>query len=125
MNIDGLKVVPPGHQRELRRANKVTSRTVTLLHAGASVGAEIIMENPADRGDENIPHLYEEPRHGPIWLVPEVKALQRKHHLLSCTFPMCQFGGDFQKYYSPIFARIRKLARPSRQNEMFSPSKRS
>ena len=50
--IRGLEKVPGGHERELKRANRVVARTAAILHAAASVGTEFIMENPADRGDE-------------------------------------------------------------------------
>ena len=103
--IRGVKDVPRGHVRELGHANRIVARTTAILHAAASSGAEFILENPADRGDPAVPHLFEFPDHGPIWLMDEVLSLGRKHLARMCTFPMCELGGDFQKYTTLMYSR--------------------
>ena len=95
--------MPVQHRRELARANRVVARTAALLHCASLAGSEWILENPADRGDSSMPHLFEERRHGPLWLMPEILALARKHSTQLCTFPMCSVGSDFQKYTTLMY----------------------
>ena len=59
--IMGASNCPPNHRRELRKANELVRRTCAVLRAAVDVGSEICMENPADRGDPQLPHLFLNP----------------------------------------------------------------
>ena len=115
--ILGLSDMPPGHHRELRQANEVTRRTCVLLSAARRSGAEIAIENPADRGDPSQPHLFQFPEHGPLWLDPHVITLIGEASMRSATFAQCMFGGSTQKYttfyftagFDATFSPLRRL----------------
>ena len=64
-HIHGLDKLSPGDRRGLDVANKITLRTISLLAAAHAVGAEFILENPADRGDRKEPSLFISEQHGP------------------------------------------------------------
>ena len=101
--ILGLSDVNAQHQRELRQANEITRRTCVLLSAARRSGAEIAIENPADRGDPSQPHLFQFPEHGPLWLDPHVITLISEASMRSATFAQCMFGGSAQKYTTFYF----------------------
>lgn len=82
----------------MRLANEVTRRTCAVLSAAHSAGAEFALENPADRGDASVPHLFQFAEHAPIWLDPHMLALKRSAHLSAATFAQCMLGGGAQKY---------------------------
>ena len=114
--ILGIKDVPAGHQRELRRANEITRRTAVLLTAAFRAGAQFILENPADRGDKENTLLYQIEEHGPIWLDPYVKALSGSCGAESVTFAQCMFGANVQKYTTLLFtAGLAPMLRPLHQ----------
>eukprot|EP00965_Chrysotila_dentata_P105803 3495255-Pleurochrysis_carterae.AAC.3 len=96
-HVMGLPDVPSQHARELAQANEITRRTATLLRAAHATGAEYVLEHPADRGALASPtYLYK--RHAPIWLVPDVRALQFDTGASAITFPQCALGATTQKY---------------------------
>ena len=101
--ILGLSDIKAPHRRELRQANEVTRRTCVLLSAARRSGAEIAIENPADRGDPSQPHLFQFPEHGPLWLDPHVITLISEASMRSATFAQCMFGGSTQKYTTFYF----------------------
>ena len=97
-HILGLPDVPAPHRRELHRANELTRRTAVLLSSAHLVGADFIIENPSDRGDPSSPWLFQEARHGPIWLDPHFVELWQSSSLVSATFAQCMLGASSQKY---------------------------
>ena len=99
-HIYGLPDVHASHAPELARANLVTRRTIALLTAAYDAGAQFILENPADRSDRDVHHLFLTEKHGSIWRLPEVVALEAYAHAHTATFAQCQFGGKYQKYTS-------------------------
>ena len=103
-HIRGLPRVSPKHLKELRNANAIVARTVSILSAAHSVGTQWILENPADRGDQSRPELWLHDEHGPIWEMPEMKALQRICGARLVTFPMCAFSAPWQKYTSLLYS---------------------
>ena len=114
--ILGVKDVPAGHQRELRRANEITRRTAVLLTAAHRAGAQFVLENPADRGDKENLLLYQVAEHGPIWHDPHVRALQGACGAESVTFAQCMFGADVQKYTTLLFTPgLAPMLRPLHQ----------
>lgn len=107
-NIMGLPEIPRGHEQELRNANKLIRRMSILLHVATVAGMEFIVKNPADRGDRDLPHLFIDGQHGPVWLMPDKVTLSKSCHCERVTVAQCRFGGDAQKYtsflYSPGFS---------------------
>ena len=83
----------------LRHHNNITRRAAALLAAVAAAGGEIILENPADRGDTaSRLFRWRWRRHVPIWLMQEITELQEATSSTLVTFPQCRLGGDFQKW---------------------------
>ena len=103
-HILGVEDVPAGHKRELHRANEITRRTAALLGAALRVGADIVIENPSDRGDQSVPWLFQEARHGPIWLDPHLVELWKTGSLERATFAQCMFGAPYPKYTTLWFS---------------------
>ena len=107
LHIEGLPNVAPQHQRELRRANRLTRRMAYILGAAAQCGTQFIIENPADRGDPSDDTLFIDERHGPIWHFPVIRLLADSASATLATFAQCMFGADTQKYttfmYTPGF----------------------
>jgi len=69
-----------------------------LLHLAHRAGTEIIIENPADRGDLSQPNYFLNASHGPLWLMPAICALiKRTSAKTTVTFAMCAFGAPWQK----------------------------
>ena len=111
-NIHGLPNVPPRHVQELRIANLLVRRTVALIYAASQAGAEFSIENPADRGDPDSPHFLDA-RHGPLWLLDEIRTLAKYTGASSYTFPMCAFGSKRQKYTTLLSSpRLASLLEP-------------
>ena len=94
MHIRGLPNVHPKHRKELTLANSIVARTVILLAAASSVGTQWILENPSDRGDPSAHRLWLHDDHGPMWEMPEVKALRKVNSASIATFPMCAFSAS-------------------------------
>ena len=95
--IEGCRFMPPRHRPELERANDVVGKMCALLHLAHHAGTEIIIENPADRGDLSQPNLFLNAAHGPLWLMPAVCALIKRTSAKTVTFAMCAFGAPWQK----------------------------
>ena len=92
--IEGLPDVPAAHQRELRTANRIVNRTAMLLSAATKANVDWALENPADRGDEEQPCLFQYKDHGPIFKMPSILALQTEARARIVTFAQCRFGGE-------------------------------
>ena len=115
-HILGVPDVPKSHRRELHRANEITRRLCVLLLAAHQIGADIAIENPADRGDASDPLLFQFADHGPFWLDPNVIDLTKACGLESATFAQCMLGGPAQKYTTLRFsAGLAPYLRPLRQ----------
>ena len=102
-HIHGLDKLSPGDRRALDVANKITLRTISLLSAAHAVGAEFILENPADRGDRTEPSLFISDEHGPIWQLPELQTLATQCGAATSTFAQCRFSADHQKYTTLMY----------------------
>ena len=110
----GVPDVPATHKKELRVANQLVLRTCTIIHEAWKLGSEFAIENPADRGDPRMPHLYQFPRHAPIWEMPPMVKLEHDCGAGRLTFAQCQIGGDRQKYTTllcsqKIYRELHKL----------------
>ena len=92
-----------GDRRGLDIANKITHRTISLLSAAHAVGAEFILENPADRGNRMEPSLFISEQHGPIWQLPELQTLATQCGAATCTFAQCRFSADHQKFTTLMY----------------------
>ena len=103
-HIRGLPNVDPKHRREVINANAVVARTTCLLAAAHDVGTHWILENPADRGNPAAHRLWLHDNHGPLWEIPEIKALVKVCSASLCTFPMCAFSAPWQKYTTLAFS---------------------
>ena len=95
--IDGCRFLPSKHRPELSRANDVVNKMCALLHLAHRAGTEIIIENPADRGDLSQPNYFLNASHGPLWLMPAICALIKRTSAKTVTFAMCAFGAPWQK----------------------------
>ena len=112
-SILGKKDVPNKHKKELRRANEITRRTALLLTAAHRAGAKFILEKPADRGDPKQPLLFQDGKHGPTWLDPNIDAMRRACSAEAATFAQCMSGADVQKYTTAMFtAGLAPMLRP-------------
>ena len=104
----GLDPPPPGHEQELASSNDIIDRLCALLMLADDVGTLFIIEQPADRGDRNVPHTFLFDDHAPLWIYPAVIALLAHASCRLCTFPQCMLGAEWQKYttlcYSPALA---------------------
>ena len=96
-HILGFPKQPPSRLCEAATANLLVSRTTALILAASSAGAELCIENLADRGDPDS-RLFMDARHGPIWLLPDILSLEKSLQAEFITFPMCSFGAPVQKY---------------------------
>ena len=107
-HVRGLPDLPSGYKRELAKANALVGRTCALLLAAHQSGTKFILENPADRGDLTKADLFLNELHAPLWLMAEVKALQKLTSAGTCTFPFSAFGADVRKdttlMFSPEFS---------------------
>ena len=105
--IEGITGLTVNGQRQLQEANTLVRRTCALIAAGQTVGTQYAIENPSDRGDPLDSDVFLHEQHGPLWLMPAVRALQRVTHGRKSTFPMCAFQSPWQKFttllYSPGF----------------------
>ena len=101
-HITGLSNLSPARLRELNTANLLVARTAAILLAAYHSGAEVALENPADRGgnrDDN-PHFLVAD-HGPIWRHPSIIDLAKaiaSPIADAVTFPLCALGAPVQKY---------------------------
>ena len=84
-------------RREVRAANDVTDRAMSVAHVAARIGASVVIENPVWRG-EGSPWCKERFRdHASLWDMPVVR---RWRHLVGAQgvhCAQCAFGGEFQK----------------------------
>ena len=103
-HIRGIPKIDPKHRRELVLANSIVARTASLLAAAHQVGTQWVLENPADRGDPTAHRIWLHDDHGPLWEMPEIKALIRVCSASRCTFPMCAFSSPWQKYTTLVFS---------------------
>ena len=105
----GLPGLPPSRLREVTKANSLTGRTAALLLAAHRAGAFFILENPADRGDMSSADLFLHEKHAPLWLMPEIVALEKLTDAETVTFPLGAFGAEWRKdttlMFSPGLAR--------------------
>jgi hypothetical protein len=101
---DGLPPdeVPAAHGKELRSANALLDRTVTIALAARASPAKttIIFENPADRSDPNtVFYSSDVSDHGSVFATTAFKRLVTAVESSSfCTFAQCRVGGKSQKY---------------------------
>ena len=95
--------LPPRHRDELDKANLIVARTCALLLAGWRVGTQFAVESPCDRGDPVQERLYLHKDHAPLWLMPEMIALQKLAAAKLVTFPQCSFGAKSQKQTTLAF----------------------
>ena len=72
----GIVEQSAGYKLEAERANLLVTRTCTILGAAFNIGAEFILENPADRGNPQDRYLFLHADHAPIWVLSEVQLLQ-------------------------------------------------
>ena len=107
-NILGLPNVPEKHLRELREANSIIARLVAIIEAAAAGGASWWIEQPADRGNPLHHITYDEKlkQHGPLWLMPSIIELQKKHSAHTVTFAQCMYSDPptWQKYTTLMFS---------------------
>jgi hypothetical protein len=96
--------IPPRHRAELQRANLLVERTVGIVRAGAAVGADFIVEHPADRSIESEPAVFLCAEHGSLWRYPSIIDLAKDYGGASCTFAQCMLGGDSQKYTTLLYS---------------------
>ena len=101
---EGVPNVPPRHQRELRRANRLVRRMAYILGAACSAGTEIIVENPPTRSNPADEHLFMHAEHSSLWDMPIIQSLQRSVKGKIVTFAQCMFGADYQKYTSFLYS---------------------
>ena len=99
-NIIGLPGLNRRYRRQTDQANNIVSRMAALIMAGYLVGTQYVIENPADRGDSSVPHIYIHAKHGPMWLLSEMLTLVSKYGGKLVTFSMCAFGASWQKHTS-------------------------
>ena len=90
-------------------ADLLVRRTLQLARAVVAAGGDVVIENPIDRGDEQLSDevrtrspngvgVYDEPDHFPLWLVPLVEAYRTDTGSSALHFPLCAFGSEFQKW---------------------------
>ena len=102
-NPQGIPGLGPLHAKEVRRANTIIARTCAILTAAVNVGTEFIMENPADHGDPLNKYCYLHHEHCPLWLIDEVKALEKLSSGQKVTFPFCALGHESQKMTTLLY----------------------
>ena len=113
----GLPGLDASQQREVDRANELMRLSVHLATLIHGKGGAVVFENPPDRGCADSPDsvlrgLYEPKfaNHCPLWLLPEMRRVQRDLGLREVTFAQCQLCGSFQKWttlwYSHTLAPI-------------------
>ena len=102
-HITGLPTVPAAHKKELRIANRIVRRTASLLEAAHQAGADFALENPSDRGNISEPCLYQEERHGPIFLMQEMIDLAILAKTKQAVFAQCLLDSPYQKYTTIMY----------------------
>ena len=110
--------LPPGQLDDRDRGslalnNALTVRSLTLCAAAYEAGAEVMIENPPDKGELGLwaTNQYtgelddswyqrhpEFKRHAPLWLTPWYKAFAMATHATFLNFAQCTFLSEFQKY---------------------------
>ena len=72
-------------------------------------GGEVLIENPADRNDESMPHVHWAARagHACVFDTEELVAFQKASKAERITAPFCSFGAPVQKYLSSLCWRRR------------------
>ena len=103
-HVRGLPGLSPKQRREAAAANEIVARTVAILVLAARAGSEYVLENPSDHGNLADSHLFLHERHAPVWLMSEVKALEKVTAAATCSFPMCAFGAEWQKYTTLMYS---------------------
>ena len=101
--LRGLQPPPPGWERYLAKHNALADWTAALARIAYDAGAEFLIENPADRGDESSAAYWARMRdHAPLWLQPAMVALAEATGAELITFPQCHLGALVQKYTSVL-----------------------
>ena len=95
--VMGTHDCPEAHRRELQEANDIVSRLCTLLQEASALGMDFVIENPADRGDANKQNQFEDKEHAPLWIMPDILALERRASCQHATFPQCAFKAPYRK----------------------------
>ena len=94
----GLPNLAREQRAEVRNANLLLRRCLAVLGTAISIGSEIVLENPADRGDKSKAHTFISEQHCPIWCLPDVQDLLNNCCGRLVTFPYCALGEPKQKY---------------------------
>jgi hypothetical protein len=104
-HIHGFPWLDAGWAREVRAANTVTARAVTLAADATFAGASVIIENPVCRGEGSPAYSPKYHDHGSLWDVPCVQRWRAMAGAKSVDCAQCAFEGEFQKLttflYSP------------------------
>ena len=99
----GLQPTPGGWERFLAKHNELAEWTAKLAQMAYDAGAEFMIENPADRGDEASAAFWARMRdHAPLWVQPVMTALMAATGAKLITFPQCCLGASVQKYTSVL-----------------------
>ena len=96
-HIYGVPNLDQRHERELRESNELVRRMCTLLHIAHAAGSEFLIENPIDRGHASFKGAYANPKHGPIWVMPELLTLSQVTECSSVNFSQCRYGASVRK----------------------------
>ena len=104
-HILGLPNLSATRKAELDLNNELISLTCEVSLELHESGGAFIIENPVDRGDAVGPsRRFYNPlvftrcdEHGPLWLHPEIIALQEATGALFILFDQCQLDGDYMK----------------------------
>lgn len=96
---DGVREMPPRWKRYVGKHNEFVRFSAEVARAAWAAGATYVLENPVDRGLRGSPHYsHRLRRHVPLWLMPDIRELARETSPCWVSFPMCAFGGPFQKW---------------------------
>lgn len=107
----GVRPVPREWQAYLEKHNGFVRLATRVARLAWAVGATFVIENPVDRGMRQSPHFsWWWRQHVPLWLMPDIRELVRGIQVEWVSFPMCAFGGAFQKWTALMVAGPRAPA---------------
>ena len=92
---EGITPIPSEWTAYLAKHNAITAAAFDIVEAALMAGADVLVENPADRGYVDGPAFWHQHRdHGSLWRTARARAAGLTH----LTFAQCAFGAVWQKW---------------------------
>ena len=102
----GIPGLPRYAMAHTNQANTLAARSANIAYAVWLSGGSYVIENPVDRGNPD--EVWYQPgwaTHAPLWMMEEIRTLQRRTKSTKVSFPQCGFeGAKYQKWTTLLYS---------------------